>query len=151
MNETETSPDRLREEMTTSPLIISKLVLLRNTRRLPALSTGAASGCNEEKTEAGDSSSAANGDRKRHPTEREKMKASSSRKRGDGSSAVAEAKGGQGAVSGDVRDGDKKGAERGLALLGDLPSLGRKMVSLNIAPKQVVACQGQETSPAKLG
>lgn len=57
------------------------------------------------------------------------MNYSSSRTRGGCSSAVAEAKGGQEADSG---NGDEKGAGRGLTSLGDLPSLGKKMVSQRV-------------------
>ena len=97
----------------------------------PSLSTGAAARSNEGKPEStGDPSSAADADHKQHPSEGERAKeASSSRKRGGGSSAVAEAKRAEEDGSGDVRDSDEKGAGRGLASLGDLPSLGRKMVS----------------------
>lgn len=111
------------------PPDVSKRKLLGHVS-LPSLSSGAAARCNEGKPEGtGDSSSAADADRKQHPTEGERAKASSSRKRGNGSSAVAEAKGGEEAGSRDVGDGDEKGAGRGLTSLGDLPSLGRKMVS----------------------
>lgn len=98
--------------------------------RLLALSTGAAATRNDTKPEdTGHPRSATDTGSKQHATERERVKGASSRKRDGGRSAVAEAKGAQEAASGDGEEGDEKGAGRGLASLGDLPSLGRKMVS----------------------
>lgn len=103
----------------------------------PLLPPGANGRCNEEKPQsAGDSSSAADADGKQHPTDRENEKYSSARTRGGFNSDVAEAKGGQRTVSGDGGDGDEKGAGGELALLGDLPSLGRKMVSQRVGSIQ---------------
>lgn len=96
----------------------------------PALSIGAANRCSEGKPEGtGSPSSAAEAGRKQHLTETETVEGSSFRKPGGCSSAVAEAKGAQGTVSGDGGGDDEKGAGPGLASLGDLPSLGKKMVS----------------------
>lgn len=63
---------------------------------------------------------------------------------------MAQAKGEQQAVHGDGGDGDEKGVGRGLASLGDLPSLGRKLVSQRAVSTRVdLAGQEEATSPAK--
>lgn len=116
------------EQKATSPLMHQDV--LRSPMSSPALPTDAAARCSEGKPEGtSDLRSAANADRTQHPTEREKVNGSSSRKRDGGSCAVAESKGGEEALAGNGGDGDERGAGRGLASLGDLPSLGRKMVS----------------------
>lgn len=49
--------------------------------------------------------------------------------RREGSAPLAEAKHGKAAISADGREGHVKGPGSGLASLGDMPSLGKKMVS----------------------
>eukprot|EP00752_Nemacystus_decipiens_P008440 g7544.t1 len=91
---------------------------VRKLSRESAITARAAARRDEGEPEGtGDSSSAVDVDHKQHPAEGERKKRA----------LVAEAKGAEEAGSGDLGDGDEKGAGRGLAYLGDLPSLGKKM------------------------